>query len=439
MSAVELLAELLRCDTRNPPGDEDRAAQILEARASRAGLPTEILASPKGRVSLVARLPGPRDRPALVLLSHTDVVEVEGDHWTHPPFGGEVHDGSIWGRGALDMKGIAVMHAEAVSALTEAGVDTTREVIMCSVADEEAGGGQGARWLLEEHPDKVGFGYGRPPPEVLGEGAFGLSGIVGRPLMPIVLGEKAALRVQVTATGDPGHGALPPAKMATKNISWFINKVAGHRPPRVHPVMREQFKTLGENESGAKARIFQALGSSGATGVARALARPLRSQGAIAALLSDTVSPTQLNAGYSGNVVPASATATLDCRLLPDTQSDELLAWLRKTGAGRGVDVEASMSTGGEVSEKGDLYDALEQASLDLPGDPIVTPSLSPGITDVRFFRARGATGYGWVPLVLDPELLGTIHGHDERVPIKDFEQAVRSMTDLVHRVAAPS
>ena len=436
ITSVELLTELLRCDTRNPPGDENAAAEVLESHLSTAGLETEVFRSPEGRPNVVARLTGPRDKPALVLLSHMDVVPVEEDHWTHDPFGGEIDKGAIWGRGALDMKGVAVMHIDAARSLIESGINVSREVIVCSVADEETGGAQGAQWLLEKHAGALGFGEGRPPPEVLGEGGFGLSGIVNRPLMPIIVGEKAAVRVEAVAKGDPGHGSLPPAKMATKNLASFIDKVAGHRPPRVHPVMREQFHALAQTETGAKGRVFQVLASGGATAAARVLAKPLRSQGAIAALLSDTISPTRIDAGYAGNVVPAEATASLDCRILPDTDVDEFLAWLSKVGGPRDVNVTSSMRTGGQVSDKGALFDALAEASGALAGDPVVTPSLSPGITDVRFFRARGARGYGWVPLVLDAELLGTIHGHDERVPIAAFEAAVEAMSGVVRNVA---
>jgi acetylornithine deacetylase/succinyl-diaminopimelate desuccinylase-like protein len=436
MTAVELLQELLRIDTTNPPGrNEGVAAQVLETHLGKAGLETELFTSSEDRVSLIARLPGPHDAPALVLLSHLDVVPVEEEHWTHDPFGGEIDKGAIWGRGSLDMKGIAVMHAEAVRALAEAG-EQKREVIVCAVADEETGGSKGAEWLLENHSGKLGFGDGRPAPEVIGEGAFGLSGIVDRPLMPVVVGEKSMMRIEVTATGDPGHGSLPPARMATKNLSWFIDKVAGHRPPRVHPVMREQFGILAKAESGAKSKVFGALASGAATGVARALAKPLRGQGAIASLLSDTISPTQIHAGYANNVVPARGTAMLDCRLLPDTKPNDFAAWLRKVGDGKDIAIEVKGQTGGQVSEKGPLYEHLAAASRSLPGNPVVSPSLSPGITDVRFFRARGAKGYGWVPLVLPPELLATVHGHDERVPVDDFERAVESMTDLVGRAA---
>ncbi|MDQ3645358.1 MAG: M20/M25/M40 family metallo-hydrolase, partial [Actinomycetota bacterium] len=143
MMPTELLQELLRVDSTNPPGNEEAAANMLEGHLAAAGVGAKIVRSPQGRPSLIGRIPGRADRAALVLLSHTDVVPVERERWTRDPFGGEIADGAIWGRGALDMKGIAVMHAEAVAQLSRAGT-SEREVIFVSVADEETGGGQGA-------------------------------------------------------------------------------------------------------------------------------------------------------------------------------------------------------------------------------------------------------------------------------------------------------
>src|SRR5918999_1659678 len=179
MAALELMQQLVRIDTTNPPGNETEAAELLEADLRGAGLEVELFSDPEGRTSVVGRVPGPRDAPALVLLSHLDVVGVEPQSWSHDPFGAEVADGFVWGRGTLDMKGITAMHAAAAKELPATDAGITREVLVVAVADEEAGGVHGARWLIEEHPDEVGFHDGLVP-DVLGEGAFGLSGILDR-------------------------------------------------------------------------------------------------------------------------------------------------------------------------------------------------------------------------------------------------------------------
>lgn len=434
MTPIELLQELLRVDSTNPPGNEGPAAEILRSRLDAAGLETRIEKSPAGRPNLVARLPGPNNKPALVLLSHTDVVPVESERWSHDPFGGEIHDGHIWGRGALDMKGIGALHCAAAEATALSGQEPARELIVCAVADEEAGGNEGAGWLVKEHPELVGFGDNRPLPEVLGEGSFGLSGIIDRALMPIVLGEKKAMWVELTATGDPGHGSLPPARQAPFNLAATVREVAGYGSPRVHPVMRQQFRVLADASGGARKKIFQALASGSGSLVASALRKPLRGLGAIGALLSDTVTPTALSAGYKHNVIPGEARASLDCRLLPDTDLDDFLARLRKKADKNHVSIATIGSHAGPVTKETSLFSVMQSVSEALPANPVVVPSLTPGFSDLRFFRAKGAAGYGWVPVIITPELLATVHGHDERIPVAEFETGVEAMTALVKR-----
>ncbi len=430
MDPIELLQALLRIDTTNPPGNEGPAAEVLRDFLAGAGAETAIHESPAGRANLIARVPGPRNVPALVLVSHTDVVAVEPERWSHDPFGGELDAGCIWGRGALDMKGIAVMHAAALAACVSGG--TRREVILVSVADEEAGGREGAAWLLREAPHLLGFADDRPPPEALGEGAFGLSGLLERPLMPVVLGEKTALWLDLKATGDPGHGALPPLRQASVNLAQAVTKVAGFRTPRVHPVMKQQFGVLAEQSSGPRAATFKALASAAGSQVAAAMKKPLRSRGAIATLLSDTITPTQIRSGYKHNVVPGEATASLDCRLLPDTDVDELVSELNRTCSKYEVSVSEVARHSSPVNAHTSLFDVLAQTSSELEEHPIVVPSLTSGMTDLRYLRSLGAAAYGWVPLVLNEELLNTIHGHDERVEVTAFERAVEAMTEAV-------
>lgn len=432
MEPVTLLRELLAIDTTNPPGNEGPAAELLETHLRSAGLETHIHKSRGGRPSILARIEGPTDVPALVLVSHTDVVAVERDGWTHDPFGGEESQGRIWGRGALDMKSIAVMHAAACAALAASGATPTREVIFMSVADEEAGGREGAASVLDEVPEKIGFSDGRPAPEALGEGAFGLSGVIDRPIMPIVVAEKAVLWLNLHATGDPGHGALPPLDQANMNLVRVLSKIAGHRDPKVHPVMREQFRILAEQASGPRKAVFKALASAAAPPVAAALKKPLRAQGAIGALLSDTLTPTRIQAGYKHNVVPAEASASLDCRLLPDTDIPRLIRKLSKVAAKHNVKLEEVSRHASPVSKACPLYETIEQVSARLPERPVPVPSLTPGMTDLRYLRQRGATAYGWVPLVLTQEQLATVHGHDEHVEVEPFLRAVDAMTEVV-------
>jgi acetylornithine deacetylase/succinyl-diaminopimelate desuccinylase-like protein len=429
MNAVELLQALLRVDTTNPPGNERPAAELLATFLSTHGAETESLVSPAGRVNLVARWPGPPDKSALVLLSHTDVVAVEEQRWTRPPFGGDIAEGFIWGRGALDMKGIAAMHAVAGARAAEAGVE--RELIIVAVADEEAGSREGARWLLEHSPEKVGFSPGRPMPEVLGEGAFGLTGRLDRPVMLVALGEKQALWLDLVAEGEPGHGSLPPAQQAPASLAAAITKISGHRNPRVHPVMARQFQHLAGAATGPRALTLRALGSATGTVLAKTLRKRLDRMGPVGHLLADTVTPTAMAAGYKHNVVPGEARASLDCRLLPDTDPDDFIAAIEKEAGRYGVRVEEVSRHRGPVTEPTSLYDRLISISSEID-NAIAVPSLTTGFSDLRLFRDRGAAGYGWCPVVLTPELLTTVHGHDERIPEAGFIAGVEAMSEVV-------
>ena len=439
MDTVELLQDLVRVPSINPPGDgEGQVAERLRDELVGGGLSAEIVTSPAGRPSLIARVAGPDDRPPLVLLSHTDVVPVEPDRWRHDPFGGERLDGELWGRGTLDMKGIAVMHAAGALALAAGEREPTREVIVVAVADEEAGGDEGAGWLVREHPDRVGFRAGRPAPEVLGEGGFGLSGILPRAIMPIITGEKAPLRFRARATGPPGHGSMPPDDQAIRRLGRFVEAVSGPGRARLHPVMRAQFAVLAEAAEGGQAHLFRLLAGPAGDLAVHAVAHRLREQaGVIGHLLADTITPTEVHAGYKHNVVPGLAEAGFDARLLPDSDADDVLGFVRRIGRRHGIEIEETARAGGPTSGRGALFRLLEEVSGRLAEAPLPTASLTPGVTDLRFFRARGATAYGWAPLVLGPELLATFHGTDERIPVEGFLAACEAMREVVVRAAS--
>jgi acetylornithine deacetylase/succinyl-diaminopimelate desuccinylase-like protein len=438
LEPLELLTELVRIPSvTGDAGREGEVAEVLRSRLDRAGMTTEVLTSPAGRPSLVGRIEGPTDRPPLVLVSHSDVVPVEPDAWTHDPFGGEVHDGQLWGRGSLDMKGIAVAHVEAAVALAGGAAAPSREVIVVVVPDEEAGGGEGAGWLLEEHPDRAGFREGAPPPDALGEGGFGLADVVRRPILPIVVGEKAPVRVTARARGESGHGSLPPAEQAIRGLVRFVDSVSGSRTARLHPVVREQLDELAAAADGPQRRALRLLSGTAGAALVRAAAPAVRSLSpALGAVLADTVTPTHLDAGYAANVVPGGAEARFDARLLPDTDVEELLAWLRRVGRRHRVDVEVTSRDGGPVSPRGELFDVLHSVSAGLPDDPVPVVSLTPGVTDLRYWRRRGATAYGWMPLVLTRDQLAGFHGRDERVPVEGFRTAVDAVVSAVHLAA---
>lgn len=278
--------------------------------------------------------------------------------------------------------------------------ELTREVIVAAVADEEAGGAQGAERVVRDRGQLVGFREDCPPPEVLGEGAFGLAGVLSRPIMPIVLGEKSPLGFRARAAGDPGHGSLPPAKQAIRSLARFVEAVSGPLPPRLYPVMREQFQALAAAADGRQAALLRLLGGPAGPAAIRALAPLVRARaGAIGHVISDTITPTQMQAGYKFNVVPGEAEATFDGRLLPDTDPDELLAWLRTVGARHGLEIDEVHRWRSPDSPRTPLFNLLADVSAQLPSTPVPVPSLTPATTDLRFFRARGASPTAGCPL----------------------------------------
>jgi acetylornithine deacetylase/succinyl-diaminopimelate desuccinylase-like protein len=202
--------------------------------------------------------------------------------------------------------------------------------------------------------------------------------------------------------------------------------------------MREQFTTLAPAASGTIAAVLRGLASPAGSAVAGGVAPKLRQAGALGLLLSDSITPTQMAGGYKSNVVPSEARASFDSRLLPDTDIDDFIAEMDMRAQANGARVDNVVHKGrGPVSGKGQLFPILTRASRDLVPDALPSVSLSPGITDARFFRARGATAYGWCPLVLTPELLATIHGHDERISVDDFKKAVSVTSDVVLQAAS--
>jgi acetylornithine deacetylase/succinyl-diaminopimelate desuccinylase-like protein len=202
--------------------------------------------------------------------------------------------------------------------------------------------------------------------------------------------------------------------------------------------MRTQFRVLAEETSGPLARVFALLaGAAGPTAV-KALASVLRAKaGVIGLLVADSITPTKVSAGYAFNVVPGEAEAWFDCRLLPDTDPEQVLAELAAIGVAHGVEVDAVHRWSSPVSEPGHVFDVVREVSAAFAGSPVTVPSLTPGTTDLRYLRAAGARAYGWVPLVLTPGLLATFHGHDERIPIAGLSRAVEAMTEVVHRAAS--
>ena len=427
--AVEIARHYLRIDTTNPPGNETPAAEFLAGILADAGLEPVVLESEAGRGNVVARLPGRAGDPAgaLCLLHHLDVVPADPSEWSVDPFGAEVRDGYLWGRGALDMKGMGVMQLMTMLALARDRTSAReRDVVFVAVADEEAGGWKGAGWLTEHHPDLIACR------DVINEGGYGLSE-TRPPIMACALSEKAVRWVRLTARGTPGHGSMPPVEQAIEKLLAALGDIAA-RPPALglSPLVERTFRAMAAGASGVRRTALEAVLRPQARRLLPALGRRLpRYQ---RALLGDTISVTRLDAGYKENVVPGTASATLDCRLVPETDPDEFVARLSARMARYGVRCEVIFSDGPCGVSEGPLLPLLDAVcSESFPGVTFA-PALCPAFTDSRFFRQRGADAYGLIPVMLSNDEVATFHGIDERIPIEGLKKGCEVVYEITRR-----
>jgi acetylornithine deacetylase/succinyl-diaminopimelate desuccinylase-like protein len=426
--AVKIAAEYLRIDTTNPPGNEAPAAAFLAGILEEAGVTSTVLESAPGRASLVARLPGRTGR-GLALLHHLDVVPAEASEWSVDPFGAEIRDGYLWGRGAIDMKGMGVMELMAALALARERVPLERDVVFVAVADEEAGGLMGAAWLTKEHPELVAC------TDVINEGGYGLSETTP-PLMACALSEKALLWVRLSARGTPGHGSMPPDDQAVGKLLAALGDLAAHPPPmHISPLVERTFRAMAAEASPARRRAIEAMLSPQARRLLPVLARRMpRHQ---RALLGDTITVTKVAAGYKENVVPGAASATLDCRLLPETDPDQFFAALAARVAGHGVEAEVAFADGPHGTSEGPLLPVLREVCDGAFPETAFAPVLCPAFTDSRYFRQLGADAYGLVPVMLSNAEVATFHGIDERIPLDGLRKGCEVVFEITARACA--
>jgi acetylornithine deacetylase/succinyl-diaminopimelate desuccinylase-like protein len=412
------------------------AAAFLADWLVDTGVEPQILESAPGRANLVARLAG-GDEPALLLSAHLDVVGVEDDQWTHPPFAGEIHDGFVWGRGAVDMKQMAAMSAVTLALVRRLGVPLRRDVVFAGVADEEAGCDLGSRWLVDHHPDVVRAGY------ALGEvGGFTLD-VGGTPVYPIQVAEKGICWLRASTHGPSGHGSLPRDDTAVLELAALLRRV-GERRLRVRPsAVAERFVAELLDAVGGRAPALLPLlvhpRTSGAA-VGRlvrdaATARPLHS------IQANTVTPTVVRAGSKTNVIPGVAEVELDGRIAVGSNVEEFVAEVARL-TGPDVRLEVIKQHPPTVARADtDLFVTLAGVVADHHPGARGVPSVTPGFTDASAWSRLGLTCYGFSPLRLRPEhgvrFAELFHAADERIPVDGFRAGLRMLVDAVLRFCA--
>ena len=430
--AVELLRESIRFDTSNPPGRERALAERYASYFGELGLAADLLETAAGRTNVVARLEGHGpDRP-LLLSAHLDVVPADPDEWRHPPFGGEIHDGYVWGRGAVDMKAMAVMSAVVMKALVRDGGKRRRDVIFAGVADEEAGGALGAGFLVAEHPSRVDAEYGLT--EV---GGFAMP-IGDRTLVPVQVAEKGVAGVRLVARGLPGHGSLPHADNALLKLARALARFDRPLRFRPTPVARAFVRRMGAAQGTASAVVTRLLTTEPFGPWLLPLLPPDRRR-AIGAMLHDLATPTMVGGGVGHNVIPGECWAQLDARFLPGTTVDELLAMIRRR-AGSEVEVELLRSLEPVVMPHSTaLFAAIERVmAAQIPGAEVV-PYLMPGFTDAKHYAKLGMTVYGFAPVALGPDepFAALYHAPDERISVEGFRKGLEWLYLVVKELVA--
>lgn len=429
------LQALLRFDTTNPPGNESTAADYLKGVLEGAGIEATVVGVDPARGNAIGRLRAahPTKRP-LLLTGHIDVVSVERDKWTHDPFGGDIADGFIWGRGALDMKGQVAAELVAMLLLKRAGLVLDRDIIFAAFADEEAGGQDGAAWLWEHHRDLIDAEYG------INEGGGGTPiDLHGRTFYLCQAGEKGASRLRITARGEPGHASVPLDNTAMDRMGRALVRLAEWQPETTLTApVRQMLETVGP-----------ALGPDGPARVAAILERP--SWEAIAALPLDddtrlmlrattrnTAVPTIIHGGHRINVIPSEIVLDVDGRILPGQAPEGWRAQVQEV-VGDEVEVELlSREEGIAADPASPMFDALAATMAEMVPGAEVAPYLLSGGTDAR--HLPGIKVYGFFPFPPSDRAAmysSLIHGHDERIAIEDLAFATQFLYKVVERFCA--
>ncbi len=416
---TDLLSRLIRIDTTNPPGNETAAAELLREYLEANGVDCELYARVPERASLVARIRGSGGGPALMLLSHTDVVLADPSEWTVPPFSGDVRDGeawgqTVWGRGALDMKGQVAANAVAIASLAREGFRPAGDLIFAATADEEVGDGFGLSWLCETHPDAVRCDY------AINEGAGDRLDLGGSIYYICSTAEKKTAPFTIRVHGRSGHASMPGiADNALVKAVRLVERLAAYVP---EPQVQQ------EVEAFLRAVLGEVPPAASALERARAV-HPLAAE-LVEPLLAPTFAPTMISASQKRNVIPALCEIDVDCRLLPGQSPEEVAGLVREIlGDDVDYDVDWLEAEGGTRSALDTpLWDAVAAFIAETEPAARAVPICSPGFTDSHWLReAFGTVAYGFFPVRAMPaELLAQlIHSADERVPVDDLELAV--------------
>ncbi len=434
--AAELLAEAIRTPTWNPPGNERALARKLAAALGRSGIENGVLDTPSpdggpARAAVWGRIRGTGDRPGLVLLSHLDTVPADASEWSVDPYAGEIWDGFVWGRGALDAKGVTISHLMTLIEIAAAGIELERDLIFLATPEEETGGRAGAGWIVKNHPELLqGVGY------LLTEGG-GIQITRERdgtrpPVWGVTLTEKAPCWLELVARGRGGHSSAPTPDAAVPRLVAALDRIRRFEfPIRITPEVAEMFAALApvasewdragfenlaatlENDEGFRRRF---LGNPGQNAIVR-----------------NTVSITVLEGAPKTNVAPPTARAQLDARLLPGERCSDIAQTLSRLIDDPSIRISEVLSFPTRASSRDTpLFRAIAEVADRQAQPGLVVPRMIGGFTDAHWFRELGIVAYGFVPRALTADEARRVHGVDERIAVDTLVASIRTTLDLV-------
>jgi acetylornithine deacetylase/succinyl-diaminopimelate desuccinylase-like protein len=430
------LADLIRIDTTNPPGNEEAAAKYIAAILAKEGLTPELLELAPGRSALVARLRSaamPDPSRALLLVAHMDVVGVDKSKWTVDPFGAVIKDGYLYGRGSIDDKGMLAANLAAFIALKRANARVERDVIFLATADEEQGGDASIKILISKYWDKFAAGF------ALNEGGRVILKDGKVQYVAVQASEKVPVDVAVIASGPSGHASVPTKDNAVVHLAAAIDKIGGYVAP-VHftSIVRRYFEQLAPLEDDELSKWIRSLDTPDRGEHAQRVVsdtNPLWNS-----MLRDTIAPTMLSAGVRANVIPSEARGMLNVRLLPGDTIDVLVAQLTKLVNDPQIRFEVQPDAGLAAPQstlESDLYATITKAvSQEFAGAPVL-PFLSAGATDSAQLRLHNVQAYGISPFPMTDEDSRRMHGDDERIPLASFDKGVGFLARIVSEFAA--
>jgi acetylornithine deacetylase/succinyl-diaminopimelate desuccinylase-like protein len=437
-----LLADLIRINTSNPPGNETVAASFLAKYLEKEGFKCELIESAPGRGNVITRIKGKslgnERKPSLLLLSHLDVVPALAKEWSVEPFGGVVKDGFVWGRGALDMKSLVAIEAILMCLLKKNRVNLKGDIIFAATADEERGGRAGVKWLVEHFPDKIRADY------VINEGGgFSIPVDGDRHIFTVQTAEKGVVWIKVKAKGSPGHGSIPGiADNAVLRMGEVITKLGNYRSKILVTTTVKKCLQGFASERGSVWRILPSLIMNPLL-ADRALDRMAKNNRAIAeyirAMLRTTITPTMVNGGIKENVIPSQCEGVLDCRILPGQTPDKLMEEIKNVVADIDSDslsfefIQADTPSESPIDTP--FFSSIEKTLKEFEPNCNIVPLMTTGGTDSRFLREIGCVCYGFGPLKVDmpfDQFMKLAHGIDERISINNLIFGVSVLYRLI-------